>query len=148
MTRAAALRTAASTAVEAIVADLEESLFTLERDPATGDWSVGEPKPIENRPVPGSRGVTYSATAKPDPATAGSSEGALRYDVAVEMHWMSGGTARSKTFHVLLLRQVPFGERLRREFIEARPDGAATAAPTQPPPAKPADAKPNGQQKP
>jgi type II secretory pathway pseudopilin PulG len=133
MTRAAQLRTAASASVEAVVADLEETLFPITRDPTTGDWSVGEPPEITDHPVAGYPGVTYTAKAKPDPTEIGGPDGALRYDVTVDMHWTAGGQTRSKTFHTLLLRQVPFGERLRREFIEHRVD--APAAPPAAPPA-------------
>jgi hypothetical protein len=129
MTRAAALRTSASSSVEAVVADLEETFFPLSLDAATGDWSVGEPVEIVDRALPNKPGVTYSARAKPDPDESGRQGGPLRYDVAVEMNWSAGGRSRSKIFHVLLLRQVPFGERLRREFVRAQNGEPAPAAP-------------------
>ena len=62
LTRTAALRTAAATAIEAVVADLEESLFALEED-----GSVGDPRVIVDRPVPGATGVIYSALARVNP---------------------------------------------------------------------------------
>lgn len=134
MTRAAAMRGSASTSVEALVADLEETLFPITRDPQTGDWSVGEPPQIEERAVPGYPGLSYSAKAVPDPNELSAPDGPLRYLVTVEMRWTAGGRARSKSFQTLLLRQVPFGERLRREFIEQRTDAPpAPANPNQKP---------------
>ena len=34
------------------------------------------------------------------------------------MSWTSSGRKRERAFTFMLLREVPFGERLRREFIE------------------------------
>ena len=126
MSRTAALRTAAAASIEAVVADLEESLFPLTRDATTGAWQVGEPAAIVDRPLPNKPGVTYSARATGNPLESKRPGGPLRYEVAVEMNWNSGGRSRSKVFHVLLLREVPFGERLRREFVQDK-SGAATA---------------------
>ena len=33
------------------------------------------------------------------------------------MTWLGQGARHSKTFTTLLLREVPFGERLRRQFV-------------------------------
>lgn len=129
MTRAAAMRGSASTSVEAVVADLEETLFPITRDPQTGDWSVGEPATVTSVAVPGYPGLTYTAKAVPDPSELSARDGPLRYLVTVEMHWTAGGRARSKSFQTLLLRQVPFGERLRRELIERRFDAPPVAGP-------------------
>ena len=127
LSRAAALRTSAASSVEAVVADLEESFFPLTRDAASGDWQVGEPLAIVDRALASKPGVTYSARAKPNPEESKRPGGPLRYDVEVEMNWVAGGRSRAKVFHVLLLREVPFGERLRREFVQAQ-DGATSAA--------------------
>jgi Tfp pilus assembly protein PilV len=109
LTRTAALRTAAATAIEAVVADLEESLFALEED-----GSVGDPRVIVDRPVPGTTGVIYSALARVNPDDPG------EFAVDVELSWEAGGVQRARKFTTLLLREVPFGERLRRRFIRAR----------------------------
>ena len=61
LARTAALRTAAAGAAEAIAADLEETLFPLTIDSATGDRLVGEPHAIVDREVPGYPGLLYSA---------------------------------------------------------------------------------------
>ena len=44
----------------------------------------------------------------------------VEYKVEVEMKWAVGGTTRSKKFTTLLLREVPFGERLRARIIEGK----------------------------
>lgn len=126
MTRDAALKTSGSSAVEAIVADLEESLFPLVRDEQTGDVQVGAPRAIEARPVPGHKGLMYSARAVPDPGDKDTPGGALRWRVDVEIRWMTSGSAKTRTFSTMLLRQVPFGERLRREFIEGDQNASTT----------------------
>jgi competence protein ComGC len=119
MARNAALKTVGATAVEAVVADLEETFFPLVRDEASREWRAGEPKPVVDRPLPGHPGLFYSAVGTPDPRddTPG---GALRWRVEVVIRWTAGGERRAKTFETMLLRQVPFGERLRRELL--RPD--------------------------
>jgi uncharacterized protein (TIGR02598 family) len=119
LARNAQLRTAASSSIDAVVADLEESFFPLVQDEATGEWVAGEPAPIEGRPVPGHPGLTYSARPKPEPAPANARDGAQRYLVQVEVRWQTSGQARTKAFEVLLLREVPFGARLRRQFLRA-----------------------------
>ena len=129
MARNAALKSEGATAVEAIVADLEESLFPLVRDEQTGDYVVGAPSPIDARPVPGHPGLTYSARVTPDPLDKSTPGGALRWRVDVEIRWMTSGRAKTRSFSTLLLRQVPFGERLRREFIDSPPP--TPAAPPQ-----------------
>jgi len=128
LSRAASLRTSAASSIEAVVADLEESFFPLTKDETTGDWQVGEPVAIENRPLPNKPGVTYSARATPNPEENKRAGGPLRYDVEVEMNWTAGGRSRAKVFHVLLLREVPFGERLRREFVQG--EASAPSAPS------------------
>jgi prepilin-type N-terminal cleavage/methylation domain-containing protein len=120
MTRNAALKSAGASAVEAVVADLEEGFFPLVRDEATGEVRVGAPTAIEDRPVPGHPGLTYFARGTPDPGDKITAGGALRWRVDVEIRWTTAGRAKSRTFTTLLLRQVPFGERLRRELIEGQ----------------------------
>ncbi len=104
--RHAQLRTQAAAAVEAVVADLERNLFPYE------DGELGEPITVDKRPVPGVPGVVYSASAVPNPDLP------REYRVDVEVTWESAGVRRSKRWSMLKIREVPFGERLRREFIE------------------------------
>ena len=131
MTRNAALKSAGSSAIDALTADLEERFFPLSRDARSGDWIVGDPVPIVDRPLPNHAGLTYSARGTPDPDdhTPG---GAVRWKVEVELRWTTGGRSRTRSFTTLLLRQVPFGERLRRELIEGEPDPGAPQATRQP----------------
>lgn len=108
LSRTAALRTAAAGAVEAVVADLEERLFPL--DPATG--LAGEPQPIVERMVPGHPDLVYSAHAVQEPGAVRG--GISEYRVDVEIAWSAAGSQRTKRFTLLMLGEVPFGERLRR----------------------------------
>jgi len=104
--RHAQLRTQATTAVEAIAADIDRHLFPYEKG------VLGEPRVIERRPVPGVPGVVYTARAVQNP------DEEREYRVDIEMRWESAGVRRSKQWSMLKIREVPFGERLRREFIE------------------------------
>lgn len=108
LTRSAQLRATAAIAADAVMADLEQVLFPYE------DGEVGEPIDIVEREVPGAPGVVYSARATAHP------EDPLEFRVDVEMRWESGGVQRSRGFTTILLREVPLGERLRRDFVEAR----------------------------
>jgi hypothetical protein len=82
--------------------------------------------PIEGREIPGHPGLVYSAHATPNP------EDPLEYRVDVELSWSTAGARRSRKFTTLLLREVPFGERLRRRLIEGlEPEPASEAAPEQ-----------------
>ncbi len=118
MTRTAQLRTAGASAVEAIVADMEEGLFPLVLHEEAFAPVAGEPEAIEDRAVPGHPGITYSAVAEPHPDQLARPGGPLEYKVDVVMKWQAGGQARVRRFTALLLREVPFGERLRRQFVE------------------------------
>lgn len=104
--RHAQLRTQAATALEAVAADLDRNLFPYE------EGVLGEPIEIEERPVPGVPGVVYSATAVSNPDLP------REYRVDVEVTWESAGVQRSKSWSMLKIQEVPFGEVLRREFIE------------------------------
>lgn len=110
LTHAAHSRTAAANVVEAVVADLEEGFFPLQED-----GSAGEPTAIEDRPLPGFETVTYSATPVLSP------DDPLQYRVDVSVSWESGGVVRGHEFSTLLTREVPFGERMRRRFVDDRP---------------------------
>ena len=111
MSRTAALRSEASNAIEAVMADLEENLFPLVVD-EDGREVAGEPQGFERRQIPGVKGLVYSASAVPNP------DDPREYRVDVEVSWSTAGSKRARRFTTLLLREVPFGERLRRRFIE------------------------------
>ena len=111
--RTAELRTVGATASEAIVADLEETLFP------EVDGEAGAPREIKERAVPGHPDLVYSATAVANPAQP------LEYKVEIAMHWSSAGVERERRFSTLLLRELPFGERLRHRFVEHADDKAA-----------------------
>lgn len=113
LARTAALRGGAASAIEAVVMDLEETLFPLELD-ASGDEVAGAPRDVQARAMPGYPGLTYSTSSAQNP------ENPLEYRVDVEVNWAVGGTTRSKRFTTLLLREVPFGERLRARVVEGR----------------------------
>ena len=123
LSRTAALRGGAANAIEAVVIDLEETLFPLELD-ERGDEVVGEPRDVQAKELPGYPGLVYSTRSTPNPDTP------LEYKVEVEVQWAVGGTTRSKHFTTLLLREVPFGERLRARLIEGR--RPAQASPVRP----------------
>lgn len=113
LARTAALRGGASRAIDALVTDLEETLFPLVLD-ENGDEVAGEPREAVRREIPGHPGLLYSTRSTPNP------ENPLEYKVEVEIQWAVGGTTRTKTFTTLLLREVPFGERLRARVVEGR----------------------------
>lgn len=115
MSRTAALRSGSAFAIEAIVADLEETLFPLEEN-EDGLTVVGDPVDVVDRPVPGRPALTYSARAYPEPSDE-LPGGPVLYRVDIEIRWSTEGTTRSRKFQTLLLREVPFGERLRRQFV-------------------------------
>lgn len=111
LARTAELRGASAESIESVLTDLEERLFPLERT-EDGAEVVGTPRDRVDEPVPGHPGLTYSTRSTPNP------ENPLEYRVDVEIRWSVSGTARTKSFTTLLLRQIPFGERLRRDFVE------------------------------
>jgi len=113
LSRTASLRSGAAGAIDAVVADLEESLFPLQLD-ELGDEVAGEPRDVNEHEIPGYPGLVYTTKSTSNP------ENPLEYKVEVEMKWAVGGTTRSKRFTTLLLREVPFGERLRARIIEGK----------------------------
>lgn len=121
LSRTAQLRTAAASAAQATIADLEETFF-----PEVGG-EAGEPVEVVDRAVPGADGLVYSARGRPNP------ERPLEYRVDVSMTWSSQGVKREKRFTTLLQRETTFGERLRRRVAPA-----AAAEPTKPAAGKPA----------
>jgi prepilin-type N-terminal cleavage/methylation domain-containing protein len=111
--RHAQLRTQAASAVEAVEADIERHLFPFE------NGELGDPIEFEKRPVPGVSGVVYSAKAFQNPDL-------LReYRIDISMSWQSAGVKRGKAWSILRIKEVPFGERLRREFIERELNGGS-----------------------
>ena len=125
MARTAMLRDGAAGAADAVVADLEESLFPLVL--VDGREVAGEPRAIEDRPVPGHPGLSYSARATPNPAD--THDPPLEYRVDVEMSWTSSGSRRTRSFSTLLLREVPFGVRMRRRFVQGIEPAPAPSTP-------------------
>ena len=118
LSRTALLRTSAAAASHAVVADLEETLFpeakakdasTIALDP--GESEAGPPVDVLERPLPGMPDVVYSARATQNP------DRPDEYKVEIEMSWRSAGVRRATTFTTLLVREIPFGERLRRMGI-------------------------------
>lgn len=135
LARTAEMRTRASTAIESVVADLEETLFPPSTSP---DEELGPPRAITDRALPGEAAIVYSAKAVQNPARAS------EYRVDVELSWSSGGVRRERKFSTILMRELPFGERLRRRFVEHRteqqppgpeptPPASATTPPNAPP---------------
>lgn len=116
MSRSAQLRTSAASAAQATIADLEASFFPVENGEA------GEPKPIENRDVPGVEGLVYSAKGRPNP------DRPTEYRVDVEMTWSAQGVQRAKRFTTLLYREIAFGDRLRRQATPGAPRSTESKA--------------------
>ncbi|MEM9378842.1 MAG: hypothetical protein AAGB93_02755 [Planctomycetota bacterium] len=113
LSRTAELRALSASTVEALVDDLEESLFALEED-----GTVGEPRPIRDREVPGRPGVLYSVVATGNPDTVEPGTGLPgEYFVDIEVRWRSAGVKRSASWTTIMLREVPFGARMRQRFL-------------------------------
>ncbi|MDG1051003.1 MAG: prepilin-type N-terminal cleavage/methylation domain-containing protein [Planctomycetota bacterium] len=110
--RNAELRSLSATAVEALINDLEENLFELQPD-----GSVGEPSLIVDRPVPGRPGVRYTVQATPNTAALDAQGRAREYVVEVVVNWSSSGVERAARWTTIMLREVPFGARMRRRFV-------------------------------
>jgi prepilin-type N-terminal cleavage/methylation domain-containing protein len=114
LSRSASLRTASAGSVEKIVADLEERLFPLQL--VGGHEQAGEPVTIKDRKVPGARGLIYDAVATVNPDDR--NDPPLEYLVEINMRWSVSGTARGSSFSTIMLREVPFGARMRQIFVE------------------------------
>lgn len=112
LSRQAGLRAGSATTVDAVLVDLENRLF-----PLLPDGTVGEPEAILDREVPGAPGVVYNAVASPNlDGPVNRAGDPLEYRVDVTFAWTTQGVARNSTFTTLLLREVPFGERMRRAW--------------------------------
>ncbi len=126
LSRTAELRSLSADAVDALVADLGETLFPL-RD----DGLVGPPLTIEDREVPGAPGLRYSVTSQPNLETLEVLPGveepvAREYAVTIEARWQAAGVQRAATWTTIMLRELPFGARMRQRFLPrtATGDGA------------------------
>ncbi len=128
LTRTAHLRTNAAAAVESVTSDLEETFFPIVNGEA------GEPQKIERRELHGVADVVYSATPVQNP------DRPTEYRVDIEMTWKSSGVELGKNFSTILLREVPFGERLRRRFVEGDQDALSSAREKPTDAAQPTDA--------
>lgn len=113
LTRTALLRTSAAAASQAVVADLEETLFppNAAGSGADAEGEAGAPVEVKDRVLPSMPDVVYSARAEENPARP------LEYRVDVEMSWKAAGVRRATSFSTILVREVPFGERLRRHLL-------------------------------
>ena len=119
LARTASLRGASAQAVEAVVADLEENAFPLLSSEGGQTFGrTGVPQDLADRPVPGHPGLVYSAAFTRDPDAPGDGEGVSEYRVDIVISWSVSGERRSKSFTTLLLGEIPFGERMRRTFVE------------------------------
>ena len=90
MSRTAALRSNSSFAIDAIVADLQETMFPLE-DTEDGLSVAGEPVDVIDRQVPGRPRLTYSARAYPEPSE-DLPTGPVLYRVDIDIRWSGEGT--------------------------------------------------------
>ncbi|MEM7306029.1 MAG: prepilin-type N-terminal cleavage/methylation domain-containing protein [Planctomycetota bacterium] len=115
LSRTAQLRSESSFAVDAIVADLQETMFPLV-ETEDGRQVAGEPVDVLDQVVPGRPELAYSARAWPEPA-GDLPTGPVLYRVDIEIRWSSEGATRTRRYQTLLKREVPFGERLRRQFV-------------------------------
>ena len=116
MTRTAELRSVGAEAVDALAADLEETLF-----PLLPNGVPGPPVAIDDRPVPGHPGLRYSVqvTANMDSmeTVPGADEPLPReYSVQIHARWKASGVNKSATWTTILLREQRLGARLRRLF--------------------------------
>lgn len=117
----ASLQAEAASSLDFIVADLEERLFLQDEN---GKWL--EPRPIENAPVPGNERLSYSAKPERDPRGALGNGQPVLYRVDIQITWRSQGVDRAVEARVLMPQSIPFGERLRRQFVP----GAAIEPPS------------------
>lgn len=114
LTRTAQLRMEGASAVEAVIADLEESFFPLDEQGVLQD-----PQEITARPLGVLDGLVYTAKPTRNP------ERATQWRVDVEVSWLSAGVRRDKRFTTLLVQELPFGERLRRRLAQPPKSSAA-----------------------
>ncbi len=117
LSRTAELRSVSAEIVDAIMADLDETLFPL-RD----DGLVGPPRAIVDRPVPGRAGVVYSVETKPNVDTLEILPGleepvATEYLVTLTVRWQARGVKREARWTTIMLRELPFGARMRQRFL-------------------------------
>ena len=95
-----------------MVADIEVNMFPyVPSADGTAD-EVGGPVELVDRAVPNLSQVVYSAKARQNP------ELPREYRVDVEIRWTSGGVQREKKLTWILLKEITFGQRLRRRLVE------------------------------
>jgi prepilin-type N-terminal cleavage/methylation domain-containing protein len=128
LTRTALLRTSAASVTQAVVADLEETLFPPAGAAGSDASEAGPPVEVKDRPLPSLPDVVYSAQAQENPARP------LEYRVDVEISWKAAGVRREMRFSTLLVREVPFGERLRRRVVEGASEKPSPPSPSPPAP--------------
>lgn len=116
LSRQAGLRATSAAAMDGILGELEGNLF-----PLLPDGTVGEAVPVVRRPVPGADGAVYSATAVPlEDGPRNRAGDPLEYRVDVTLSWTNQGVQRNTAFTTILLREIPFGELMRRQLKGAR----------------------------
>ena len=54
----------------------------------------------------------------PAPTAVPNPDNEREYRIDIRMSWESAGVKRTKNWSMLRIKELPFGERLRREFIE------------------------------
>ena len=112
LTRGAQLRTGAASAVESVKADLKANMFPYAPSADGTADEIGGPIDLVDRAVPNLPQVVYSARAQQNP------ELPREYRVDVDIRWTSGGVQREKKLTWILLKEITFGERLRRRLVE------------------------------
>lgn len=132
LAQTAGLRTLSAEAIEAVVADLEENLFTLDED-----GRVGEARELLDRPVPGYPELVYSVRTAEDESAEPETSASPEVRVDVEIKWKGGAARRGRRVSVLLLKEVPFGERLRRQLVAPRESESSSPADTSEPETRP-----------
>ena len=125
LSRSSLLASEAAGAVDAVMADLEDHFFPLQED-----GTAGPPEDVVDRPVPGHDELVYTARATPRPELTDRRGEPVEYRVDVEISWSSRGARRSHELTTVLLREVPFGERMRRRFVEGDDFATAPGTPT------------------
>ena len=118
--RTAVLRAQANASLPAVVAELEETLFPLVVDEVGFEYA-GAPVPKRTGlPVPGYPQLSYDYECFPMPTEEEAEAGvdALEFVVEIAIAWREGGQRRAIEHTTILLREVPFGERLRQRFVQ------------------------------
>ena len=67
--------------------------------------------------MPGRPGVSYTVDATPNTAMLDAQGLPREYVVEVVVSWSASGVKRAARWSTIMLREVPFGARMRRRFI-------------------------------